>query len=205
MKVRMVNWWKLCLECQYQESGESEYLGLNFWYCPKCNSMHLQGGFTVDERESDVSTTLKPTVKKLELELRRKDYGDTATEGVLYINGIFECYTLEDIVRPVGVKIAGHTAIQADRYKIVIDFSDRFQRFMPHLLDVPMFTGIRIHSGNTSKNTEGCILVGTEKVVRDPDFIGSSRVAFDALFAKLDAALKRGEEVWITITDTKEI
>ncbi len=141
----------------------------------------------------------------MELELIRRDYGTKATEGELYINNIFECYTLEDVVRPAGIKIAGNTAISAGRYKIIIDLSDRFGRLMPHLLDVPMFVGIRIHSGNTDKDTEGCILVGRDKVADDPDFIGTSRVAFDALFLKLDAALKSGEEVWITITNTKEV
>jgi hypothetical protein len=76
------------------------------------------------------------------------------------------CDTLEDTVRPAGVKIQNKTAIPAGEYKVIYDFSNRFQKLMPHVLkldnsDPDGFTGIRIHSGNTSADTDGCILVGT--------------------------------------------
>lgn len=141
-------------------------------------------------------------VKKMELKLLRKDYGEKATEGELYINGVFECYTLEDKVRPYPEKVEGETAIWPNTYKIIIDFSDRFQRLMPHILDVLLFTGIRFHWGNRSKDTKGCVLVGKNKVANDPDFIGTSQVAFDALFKKLETAINNGEEIWITIVNT---
>jgi Zn finger protein HypA/HybF involved in hydrogenase expression len=51
MKVRMVKWWKECMDCGYREEGETEYMGLNFWYCPKCNSVRIRGGFEIDEKE----------------------------------------------------------------------------------------------------------------------------------------------------------
>lgn len=135
----------------------------------------------------------------MELKLYRKEYTEISTEGELYIDDVFECYTLEDPVRDFGIKIYGETAITADRYQIIIDFSNRFQRMMPHILDVPGFEGIRIHAGNTAENTEGCILVGQDK--GGPNFIGSSRKAFDILFAKLESALNGGEECWIEIID----
>ena len=138
------------------------------------------------------------------LTLARKILGDKATLGDLAINGVFECHTLEDVVRevagnPVSAwKIAGATAIPAGTYQVVIDFSPHFGRIMPHLLSVPGFDGIRIHSGNTDADTEGCILLGQYET--SPDFIGSSRAAFDAFFPKLQDAVEQGE-VYIVITN----
>ena len=127
---------------------------------------------------------------------------DKAAIGKISIDGVFECYSLEDRVRPH--KIPGETAIPAGAYRVVIDFSNRFQRFMPHILDVPNFTGIRIHPGNTDQDTHGCILVGQTHNLQGQDYIGQSRLAFDALFAKLEAARARGEEVSLVITDEFE-
>jgi len=67
---------------------------------------------------------------------------------------------------------------------------------MPLLLDVPNFEGIRIHSGNTEADTEGCILVGFN---RAPDFVGNSKMAFDVLFARISEAISRKEEIKIGI------
>lgn len=110
--------------------------------------------------------------------------------GELSINGVFECYTLEDIERKV--KVAGKTAIPKGTYKVGISMSNRFKKMLPILFDVPNFTGVRIHSGNVAENTEGCILVGN---TRSLDFIGESRKAFNKLFAKM----KLAENITITI------
>ena len=64
------------------------------------------------------------------------------------------------------------TAIPAGTYKVIIDASTRFKRDMPHILDVPNFTGIRIHSGNTDQDTDGCLLLGT--AIENDDFISGS-------------------------------
>lgn len=80
------------------------------------------------------------------------------TIGRLEINGKFFCHTLEDSVREQ--KIAGKTAIPEGTYNVVVNRSPRFKRDLPLLLDVPYFEGIRIHRGNTAKDTSGCILVG---------------------------------------------
>ena len=125
--------------------------------------------------------------------LRRRWYSERSTIGVLAL-GDFSCFTLEDRVRPAGVKVQNETAIPAGRYKVVVNFSQRFQRRMPLLFDVPMFSGIRIHSGNTPENTEGCILVGEW---RAPDWVGDSRRAFADLFALIESAA----DLWIAITD----
>ncbi len=135
--------------------------------------------------------------------LTRTNKNEQATLGDLSIDGRPECHTLEDRVREVSGqpvaswKVQGATAIPIGTYQVVIDFSNRFQRLMPHLLDVPGFTGIRIHKGNTDKDTEGCILLG---MIEDgADHISQSTVAFDAFFPKLQDALAGEQEVYITV------
>src|SRR5947207_1159331 len=127
----------------------------------------------------------------MELLLKRKWLTDQSTSGELYVDGAFECYTLEDEVR--GVKIPGETAIPSGRYEVAVNFSNRFQKLMPLLLNVPNFEGIRIHSGNTEDDTDGCILVGK---TRETNFVGNSRSAFSALFAKIKDAIT-SEKVFI--------
>lgn len=107
-----------------------------------------------------------------------------STSGALYVDGMFECWTLEDIVR--DVKIMGQTAIPAGTYKVIINHSNHFDKDLPLLVNVPNYEGVRIHSGNTAADTEGCILLGIGK---EKDSVTQSRVAFDRLFAKMKTAL----------------
>lgn len=132
---------------------------------------------------------------KLELERIQTDPG--VTIGSLRVDGDWAAWTCEDPVRPAGVKVHGQTAIPAGTYKVVITESARFKRPLPLLLDVPMFEGIRIHPGNTAADTEGCILVGMDRLGSS---VGRSRLAFDALFTQIRGALNRREEVTIEIT-----
>ncbi len=111
--------------------------------------------------------------------------------GELCINGTFFCLTLEDKdrsleTRGMAAKMPGQTAIPKGKYKLGITFSNRFQKDLPLLHDVPYFTGVRIHTGNDHSNTEGCILVGVKRD-RD-DFIYESRKTMEALMVKLEAA-----------------
>ncbi|BCT68479.1 MULTISPECIES: DUF5675 family protein [unclassified Nitrosospira] len=129
----------------------------------------------------------------MELQIKRTDFSEESTIGELSVNGVFECYTLEDKVRPV--KIAGKTAIPSGRYEVIINFSQRFQKQLPLLLNVPNYEGVRIHSGNTAANTEGCILVGETKT---ENFIGESRWAFNRLFEKLKIASET-EKIFLEI------
>lgn len=128
------------------------------------------------------------------LELKRKIFTDDSTIGELYIDGVFFCYTLEDKVR--DAKIYGITAIPYGKYEMIVSFSNRFKQYMPLLLKVPGFEGIRIHAGNKSADTEGCILVGSSKSL---NFIGKSRVTYRSLFAKIKLAVKK-EKLFINIT-----
>ncbi len=121
--------------------------------------------------------------KSLHLLLVRDILLPQCTLGKLSINGVFECYTLEDPVR-AGPKIAGETAIPAGFYDVQITYSPRFKRMLPLLIDVRGFSGIRIHPGNTAQDTEGCILVGTARDV-ERGALYNSREAFDRLFAVL--------------------
>jgi hypothetical protein len=128
------------------------------------------------------------------LELKRKIFTDDSTIGELSIDGVFICFTLEDKVR--DVKIQNVTAIPYGNYEIAITFSNRFKQYMPLLLKVPGFEGVRIHSGNKSTDTEGCILVGSSKAL---NFIGNSRTTYKTLFAKIKKVSKT-EKIYINVT-----
>lgn len=129
----------------------------------------------------------------MKLELKRTDKQKDCTIGELYVDGKFECYTLEDVVRDNGQKVNGATAIPPGKYDLVINFSNRFQKLLPLLLNVPNFEGVRIHTGNTSQDTEGCVLVGR---VKSGNTISESKLAFAHLFPQLQAA----KSITITIS-----
>lgn len=119
----------------------------------------------------------------MKITVKRKIFTAKSTIGELYVDDVFECFTLEDVRREK--KISGETCIPKGEYQVVINQSNRFKCLMPQILNVPSFDGIRIHSGNTDKDTHGCILVGLTKA---PDFIGKSKEAYEKLFNKLNAA-----------------
>ena len=123
--------------------------------------------------------------------------GPKYTIGKLSIDGHYFCDTLEDTVRPAGVKIPGRTAIPAGKYQIEITESIRFNRLMPIIKDVPGFSGVRIHSGNTAEDTEGCILVGFNRVKGK---VLDSRDTFQKLFKILLVAVRGGENLEIEIS-----
>jgi len=108
----------------------------------------------------------------MKLTLKRIALRPTYTIGKLYIDDVYFCDTLEDTVRDVNKngkfdngekKIKGETAIPYGTYEIKWTYSPRFKKYTPQLMNVPSFEGVRIHSGNTSKDTEGCLLLGENK------------------------------------------
>jgi len=135
----------------------------------------------------------------MKLELKRTIFTDRTTIGDLSIDGVFFCNTLEDKDRKLeagGRKIPERTAIPRGEYEVDITFSNRFKKYLPELKNVPQFTGVRIHPGNTENDTEGCILPG-DRV--DDYSIMNSRVTFNDLFDILEAAKTRGEKIILTV------
>lgn len=126
----------------------------------------------------------------MQLRLIRKPSTETTTIGELFVDGEFFCYTLEDKVRPV--KIKSQTAIPSGTYKVIITWSPRFKKQLPLLIGVPNFDGIRIHPGNTHRDTEGCILVGEQ-------VHGESILQSKKAFNKLYDLISKSTDVSITI------
>ncbi len=123
----------------------------------------------------------------MKIEIIRKHFLPTCTIGELSVDGEFVCLTIEDKVRqvagePVSAwKVPKATAIPVGEYEVQITMSSRFKRPLPLLVGVEGFEGVRIHTGNTSEDTEGCVIVGSTWDCKS-DFIGGSRAAFDKLF-----------------------
>lgn len=134
----------------------------------------------------------------MELKLNRIFLGSSATIGELLVNDKHLCDTLEDRVRPEGEKVYGKTAIPEGTYEVKLTHSPRFKKILPEILNVPNFSGIRIHTGNSSKDTEGCIIVGTWDGEKE-DWVGNSRIAFDELMALLEEATNNKEKITITV------
>lgn len=143
----------------------------------------------------------------MELKLQRIHYDETYTIGKLFIDGVFFSHTLEDKVRDINhdgdlndpgeQKIKHYTAIPCGTYDVEITYSNRFKRKMPLLMNVPGFEGIRIHPGNDSDDTSGCILVGKNTVKGG---LTNSRETYDKLFNILVYELQF-EDVYMIIQD----
>ena len=121
----------------------------------------------------------------------------------MYIDDTYLCFTLEDKVRQIpGIpvekwKIKGQTAIPTGTYKVVNTYSNHFGKWLPELIGVEGFLGVRIHTGNDDEDTEGCILVGTGWA--GTGWISGSKAAFEDFNEVFKAALAHNEEVWLTI------
>ncbi len=126
---------------------------------------------------------------------KRKSY----TIGKLSIGGTYFCDTLEPTWRDYqhgAYKVKGRSAIPEGRYAVVISYSPKLKQWLPILLGVPNFSGIRIHAGNTATDTEGCILVGKNKLVGQ---LVDSRIWLHRLKKKIVEAKDKDEAVWSTI------
>ena len=135
----------------------------------------------------------------------RDDCTPQRTLGTMRFEDGFVCQTLEDPVRE-GEKVYGDTAIPLGTYRVTITRSKRFSKMLPLLHNVPNFGGVRLHSGNNTGHTTGCVLVGMS---RDADAgpdglqIRDSRNAMNDVQPRIAAALARGEQVWLDIVQPR--
>lgn len=152
----------------------------------------------------------------MELQLKRRFKGPKYTIGSLFVNGVYECDTLEDTDRGLtndmsveaikAKKIYGETAIPSGAYSIDMNtvspkFKDRpWAKFcggkLPRLLNVKGYDGVLIHVGNKAEDTLGCILVGDNKVKGQ---VVNSTSTFQQLYLQMLKAHTRGEKITITI------
>jgi hypothetical protein len=135
----------------------------------------------------------------MELHLVRFMMQPLRTFGHLRINGALFCTTLEDTDRKLedgGKKIFGQTAIPRGRYQVKLSDSPRFKQVLPELIDVPQFSGVRIHAGNTEKDTEGCILVG-QGISTDGKRLINSRLYLNQLMFWLETETS---PIWLEVT-----
>lgn len=152
----------------------------------------------------------------MELLVRRRYKGSTYTIGSLYVNGVYECDTLEDPDRGLtsemaleeikSKKIYGNTAIPTGKYSVSMSvvsprFKDRswakpYSGKIPRLLDVKGYEGVLIHVGNKATDTSGCILVGENKIKGQ---VLNSTACFMELMTQLLKAHLKGEPITIEI------
>jgi hypothetical protein len=152
--------------------------------------------------------TKAPKAKTMELRVERYIHQKEETFGKFYINGEYQCYTLEDQKR--DEKVMGDTRIDAGRFQVVFrkegghhtkylaKYGADFHKGMLHVINVPKFKFILIHVGNTELDTMGCLLVGLGKT---KNALTESVAAYKKIYPQIAAALEKGEEVWITYID----
>lgn len=155
----------------------------------------------------------------MELTLHRRYNGPTYTVGSLLVDGLYFCDTLEDKNRGLSstmsleeikkIKIKSETAIPYGTYKITLSVkSPKYSNlskykyvaftngYIPRLIDVPGFEGILIHAGNQDKDTDGCILVGENKVKGQ---VINSQATWVKLYKLMQQAITKKEDIIITI------
>ena len=135
----------------------------------------------------------------MKLTLKRIALRSTYTIGRLYVDGNYFCDTLEDAVRDLNKngkfdngekKVHSKTAIPYGTYEIKWTYSPRFKKYTPQLMNVPSFEGIRIHAGNTSADTEGCLILGENKQVGK---VLNSRVTINKFYPIIKKACSKGK------------
>ena len=134
----------------------------------------------------------------MNIELNRITRKLSYTIGRLFVDGKYFCDTLEDRCRDLDKekKVMNETAIPEGTYEVIVNVSARFKRKLPLLLDVPHFSGIRIHRGNTDKDTSGCILVGENK---QPGLVINSTLYELRLTEMVEKAMLTGEKITIRV------
>ena len=135
----------------------------------------------------------------MKLILKRIAIRQTYTIGKLYIDDVYFCDTIEDTVRDINKngkfdngekKVHSKTAIPYGNYEIKWTYSPRFKKYTPQLMNVPSFEGIRIHAGNTSADTEGCLILGENKQVGK---VLNSRATINKFYPIIKEACSKGK------------
>lgn len=135
----------------------------------------------------------------MKLTLKRIALRPTYTIGKLYIDNVYFCDTIEDTVRDINKngkfdngekKVHSKTAIPYGTYEIKWTYSPRFKKYTPQLMNVPSFEGIRIHAGNTSADTEGCLILGENKQVGK---VLNSRTTINKFYQIIKEACSNGK------------
>jgi len=136
----------------------------------------------------------------------RYNFNEKYTEGRLYINGKYICDTLEDCNRELydsmpeeeimKKKVYGETCIPFGRYRLTIDYSNKFKKELIHILNVKGFSGVRIHSLNTAEESLGCIGVGVK--LKD-GYITNSRATYAIIHKMVSDSIAEGEDIYLTI------
>ncbi len=147
----------------------------------------------------------------MKINLIRTQFGNDATNGLLFIDEVFECFTLEDQYQ--DKKVYGETCIPEGTYPVKFrtegGFHNRysakydFHKGMLEILEIPNFKWVLFHLGNTDENTAGCVLVGDTQQdldVSKDGFIGSSGNAYKKFYPKVATALENGESVSLIVS-----
>lgn len=140
----------------------------------------------------------------MEILVERFNSGSDDTLGRVFIGGKLMCFSIEDEKR--AVKVKGETRIPAGTYKVGLrhspKFSPKFGHEMLWVKDVPGFEYILIHTGNTEKDTEGCLIVGdTLGSLNGKRAVLNSKKAYNKIYPIISEAVKRGEDVSIKYFD----
>lgn len=144
----------------------------------------------------------------MKIEVKRYLLNKDHTIGHLYIDGKFYCWTMEDRDRNLSdskseeenmkMKVYGKTAIPIGEYRLIIDYSNKYRKMLPHILNVKAFDGIRLHSLNFASESLGCIGVGTYDE-SNPGMITKSRYAMGIIQPIIQKAIDAGERVTIDV------
>lgn len=140
------------------------------------------------------------------IDLNRKYKKADYTIGIVSIDGVRFSNSLEDTDRGLNntmtpnevrcKKIYGSTAIPTGTYEVIFTYSIKYKKEMPILLNVPGFEGIRIHSGNTAADTEGCIIIGDNTA---KGCVTNSKNKTSQLYDRIRFAISKGERIYIKI------
>jgi hypothetical protein len=131
--------------------------------------------------------------------VRRNHFTTISSIGdISIVDDDYRAFSVEDVARAAGVKIPKETAIPPGCYPVRMTWSPRHGSMQPQIMNVPMFSGVRFDVANYASEVEGCIGVGNGRGV---NAVWDSKSAQAAICAKIQAALDRGELVWVEITN----